>query len=220
MSRLSTTIFACALALFAASSSRAAIINGQVDDFEDGSVHDWSGGAFPINIATGGPAGAGDNYMQVTSAGGGGAGGSMATYNDFQWSGNYLANNVTSISVDMKVFSGPSLSMRLLLLFGAGGNFTSTLPVSLPNDGQWHTLIFPINAGSLTDVSGGFGNLNTTLSNLPRMMIRHQAGAPLGQGGTTPVAANVGFDNIIAIPEPGSLFLLAAGLAVITRRRR
>jgi|CXWL01.1.fsa_nt_gi hypothetical protein len=210
----------CALALVAAP-VRASIINGQVDDFEDGTVMNWSGGASPTNIGTGGPAGAGDNYLQITSTGFAGPSGSMASFNDFQWSGDYIANNVTSISADMVNFSSTPLQMRVLLLFSPGGNFTSTLPVALPADGLWHSLSFSLAPGALTFVGGfGTGIASDTLSSLGRLLIRHQSGAPLGQGGTTPIAAQVGIDNITAVPEPATFVLLLSGLTLIARRRR
>ena len=43
----------------------SAVIAGQNDNFEDGTLQGWSSGAGYDNIATGGPAGAGDNYLTV-----------------------------------------------------------------------------------------------------------------------------------------------------------
>ena len=50
---------------------------GQIDDFEDGGTAGWRKGINsanqPMNISTGGPSGANDNYLQTISTGGFGA---------------------------------------------------------------------------------------------------------------------------------------------------
>src|SRR3954470_2593465 len=62
-----------------------AVTPGQVDTFENGTTENWMinllgmqpppVAALPVNIPTGGPAGAGDNYLQLSSVGGNGPGG-------------------------------------------------------------------------------------------------------------------------------------------------
>ncbi len=51
---------------------------GQIDDFEDGTALGWAVGAFssikPMVVETGGPAGPGDNYLELSARGGNGAG--------------------------------------------------------------------------------------------------------------------------------------------------
>src|SRR5688572_20409255 len=44
------------------------ITGGQVDDFQDGTTQGWSGMSAPTNVATGGPDGTGDRYLQISSA--------------------------------------------------------------------------------------------------------------------------------------------------------
>ena len=112
--------------LAAPSVAAASVVAGQVDDYEDGTVQNWTGSFVgqPTNVATGGPAGVGDNYLQVISTGGAGPGSKLATFNDNgQWAGDYIAAGVTSIQVDMRNFSasGADLEMRFLIPFGAGG---------------------------------------------------------------------------------------------------
>ena len=59
------------------------------DTFEDGSTQGWvanllgmgSHPAPPANVADGGPLGAGDNYLQITALGGGGAGSRLSAIN-------------------------------------------------------------------------------------------------------------------------------------------
>ncbi|PWB73274.1 MAG: hypothetical protein C3F15_10055, partial [Holophagae bacterium] len=67
----------------------------QVDDFEDGTTMGWEEGAPspnpPVNVADGGPGGAGDAYLENTSSGGTGAGSRMVMFNNAQWTGDYVA---------------------------------------------------------------------------------------------------------------------------------
>src|SRR5678815_5531455 len=63
-----------------------------VDNFEDGTTQGWfvpgPHPAPPANIPTGGPGGAGDNYLQVTALGGDTAGSRLSVQNASQWQGD------------------------------------------------------------------------------------------------------------------------------------
>lgn len=179
----------------------------------------WTGGATESNVPNGGPLGAGDNYLLVTSTGLGGPGSRLATYNDFQWAGDYLSQNVTGIQVDVANFSDDPIHLRAFLMFGPGGFFTSTDPIIIPADGLWHQIYFGMTASDLTAVDGGW-DLNETLADLPRLMIRHQEGEPGGIGAPLPFAGAMGLDNITALPEPGTIALLSLGGLAALRRRR
>lgn len=214
--------------LIAPSVAAASVVAGQVDDFEDGTVQNWDGSSAdppapgpPINVASGGPAGVDDNYLHVTSTGGGGPGSKLAAFNVAQWTGDYIAAGVMTIQADMKNFSasGEDLEMRLLIHFGAGGNFTSTLSQTVPADGAWHTLTFGLTAADLTNVGGG-NDLNLTLQSVPRILFRHQSGAPTGPGVAPSIVAQVGIDNVRAIPEPATAMLIGLGALVLRNPRR
>jgi len=208
--------------------AKAGVMLGQVDDFEDGTVQNW-GGSFatppgpPVNIPSGGPAGVDDNYLQITSIGGSGPGSKLATDNEFaQWSGDYVTAGVTAIQVDMKNFSasGVDLGIRLLFPFGAGGDFTSTLAHTVPADGAWHTLTFGLSAADLVNVGGSGNDLNLTLQNVDKILFRHQPGTPTGVGSSPPIVAQMGMDNVRAIPEPATAWMLVLTGFLLTRRRR
>ena len=79
--------------------ARAAITFGQLDDFQSGMTTGWQQGAISTHpttvVATDGPGGAGDAYLQNVSTGMFGAGSKQVMFNMAQWSGNYATAGVT-----------------------------------------------------------------------------------------------------------------------------
>jgi len=73
--------------------SAMAVSVGQIDTFGDGSLQGWSMGRTTItdthmsNITDGGPAGTGDNYLQMTADGTTVSGGRLTMFNQLQWAG-------------------------------------------------------------------------------------------------------------------------------------
>ncbi|MCB9849320.1 MAG: PEP-CTERM sorting domain-containing protein [Phycisphaerales bacterium] len=211
---------AAALALlFAPAAAQATITLGQVDDFQDLTVQNWSGASGFFSNQDGGPAGAGDRYLRVFANQPAGSGSKVATYNQDQWAGDYLTAGVDAVRADIANFGATDLDMRVILLFGAGGDFTSTVPITVPADGVWRSYTFSLAAADMTQVSG-IGTLNDTLASVGRLLIRHQSGPPAGIAGGTTGAGVIGIDNITALPEPASLSMLALGALFAARRRR
>jgi hypothetical protein len=190
---------------------------GHVDTFQDGTVMNWSGGAVIENV-DGGPAGPGDRYFQITSSGGGGAGSRLACFNDFQWSGNYIAAGVTSIRMHMRNQSGLELNMRLAL-WGTSfsSQFTSTNPIVIAPGTGWQIVTFSLAQSDLTRVLGT-GTYTQVMTNVNRFHIRHQTGPP-GNNGSA-IEAQIGVDNITAVPEPASVLAIGMGLAALYIRKR
>ena len=86
------TILLAAVILIAQSRPASAqVVGGRVDDFQDGTTLGWTNGGvnLPVNIATGGPNGSGDRFLQIMSDGSG-AGGHMVAFNRTRWSGTLL----------------------------------------------------------------------------------------------------------------------------------
>ena len=80
------------VAALGAPSVRAAVVFGQIDDFQNGTTMGWDEGSPspnpPVNVATGGPDGAGDRFLQTNSSGGNGPGSRMVMFNQNQWAGD------------------------------------------------------------------------------------------------------------------------------------
>lgn len=199
----------------------------QVDTFVS-TVEGWSGGASPAYISTGGPAGVGDGYFQISRPVD--AAFHMAAKNTAQWAGDYTAAGITAITMDVNHFSGPdSIDMRILLI-GVGGTWASTNVVSISSG--WSNYTFGVTAADLVFVSlhnttssgttDGTGLLADTLAAVNVLQFRHDASTPTIPGDHPPhIAGVLGVDNITAIPEPSlSSLLVLAGLVGLNKRRR
>jgi hypothetical protein len=216
------------LAAVVPSGGRADILFGQTDAFQDGTTQSWTNGApapDPINVPNGGPAGAGDHYLQVTATGSG-AGGRLTVFNRNQWHGNFLAAGVSAVEMDLKNFGTTPLEMRLALKAGVGAGaagYATTTPFLLPVDGQWHHATFVLDAAHLTQLNSTTLTLPTLLSNVAEFRVLNSTSPALngdfivGQFGVDDVHATA------AVPAPGGLVLLLTGgglLAACARRRR
>lgn len=203
---------------------------GGLDDFEDGTTQGWARGS---NIVTGGPAGAGDNYLEFTSTGGGGFNSRWVTFNQIQWSGDFTAAGIGQIQLAARCGACPGpLSLRVAIGDNnaprLGGTWwVSSTPFSLPNDGNWHTTTFSLAAGAMTQVQGAASHA-AVMGNVFTLRILHSA-APSAQGDQ--IAATVGLDNIASLtptavtltdnnalpqPAPGNPIYLALVLLLLT----
>ena len=192
----------------------------QKDTFQDGTTDNWTNGPSgdPLQvIANGGPAGAGDQYLKITSSS------HLATFNLTQWAGDYTANNVMDIGVDFlnpNANTADHIAMMRIVLFGqSGSRWTSTNAVTVPTDNTWHHLVFSLRQSDLTQVVAG-DTYASVIGNAERLMFRHDNGTIPSSGGT-PFFGALGIDNVTAIatPEPVGLIWLIA-IATSLRRRR
>lgn len=235
---VSALTIACAIVL-APVGAHAVVVN-QTDTFESGTTENWfaGGGPFgavppvpPQNIVSGGPAGAGDNFLQITASGGTGPGSRLVAMNATQWSGNYTAAGVFSISMDLRNFGSSDLAIRLFLEDAIPGPpvntaLTATAALLVANSG-WTHVVFDVSATGLIGLTGDVGTL---LSNTTILRIVHAPDASAGTGLSTlapTIAGVLGVDNISTeigvtdIHEPVSIALLSAsllGFALVRRR--
>jgi MYXO-CTERM domain-containing protein len=219
---------------FAVPSDGATI--GTLDAFSGGMTAGWFAGGGPGGsvppvppqvIASGGPAGAGDAYLQVTATGGGGPGSRLSVMNATQWAGNYIAAGIGSIEMDLINLGANDLTIRLL--------FEDPIPGPPQNEAVSSVGVF-LGAGSgwvhvsfdLDELTALQGTVLGALSNTTILRIIH-ASDPSGPSLATPIAGVLGIDNILAVAgptavdEPASGALLALALvafALLRARRR
>ncbi len=223
-----------AAVLLAPPAGRAQTITlGQKDTFTGaapGGFDNWTQGAFAppgsLLLVTGGPGGGSDQYMQITATGGIGAGSRITVFNQVQWTGNYITAGVSSVEMDLRAptTNTQSLAMRVAYKNALGAGYSSTVPFTLPADGQWHHAVFKLTAADMTAI-GSPGSFDTFMTNPSEMRILNSS-APSLNGDS--IAAVVGVDNVLAagapVPEPAGVLAaaaLAAGAAwPLLRRRR
>ena len=192
----------------------SAIVIGQVDDFENGTLMNWAGapGAL-INIITGGPAGVNDNFMQLT-ADGSGQGGRLTTFNLNQWLGNYIAQGVTTLEIDLRNQGNVALSIRFA--FKTENVQTTpgylTAPMILPVGGGWQHFSISITAANLIAVGGPAPYTTFFAGGFEDFRIIHEVGTSNLNGDF--VVGQLGIDNIRAVPEPTVTALVFGSLLV------
>lgn len=214
--KTSMVMGAFAAATLLAAPAHATVTLGHVDDFQDGTTQSWAGGSAPTNIPTGGPAGAGDQYLQLSSTGTK----PIGSKNEDQWIGDLTGAGVTSIEADVANFGSTDLELRVLAIeSGFASQYTSTTTITVPAGGNWIHVVFDLTAPNMTLVGGATPDVATALSSVQTFLIRHQPGAPAGVAGAPSVVGQLGIDNITATPEPATLGLLALGGIAVLRRR-
>lgn len=193
---LLTFIFSCVLCSF----TLAQVSGGQVDDFEDDTVQGWVVGAGssnpPVNIATGGPNGAGDNFLRYISTGTGGPDSKMIVFNQAQWTGDFTAAGVVAVEFDVKVETN-NLNLRVAF-DGGGGRFCTSTPIVVTAGSGWNHVVIPISTTDFTAVGGT--DIVDTLADVNTMRILSNTSASwVGQT----IAATMELDNIEAATSLG-----------------
>ena len=197
---------------------------GMVDTFQGGLTDGWASGPAnpnpPVNVANGGPLGIGDGYLQITStgtppSGTPTAGGKLVAFSGPQWAGDYIGTGVTAIDMDVSNLGATDLDLRLAFQ-GSSGTALSTDAIQVAAGSGWTRLSFPVDPGALT------GPAVAALSGVTQFRLYHSPSAVfVGPA----IEAQLGVDNITAVPEAGTGLMLVAGLATLVasknlRRRR
>jgi hypothetical protein len=186
----------------------SAIRAEQVDNFENNSPKGWSSGNpnpnAPANVENGGPEGDDDRFLQITSSGvqGGkgtkkGAGSKLVALNRIQWTGDYIAAGITTISVQMRYIGGEPENLYMRVAFRGLNDtwFSSTNHVVLPKGKGWQTVTFPIRETDLIRTNG-IDSYTDVLSNVKELRILSRQETPGHQGDS--IGATLGLDNITA----------------------
>jgi hypothetical protein len=183
----------------------AQIMPGQVDDFQQGGTQGWIEGAASPNppqvVATGGPAGAGDAFLQNLSSGSSFAGGKMTVFNTAsRWTGNYLDAGITALEADLNNLGTTPLTVRFdLVRFSPMSNaeqvFTQGFEIQ-PGSG-WQHATFSLAEDELFTS----GDASAILSNVRQLRIVHDPRATPSDP-QPPVNGLLGIDNIRAVGAP------------------
>ena len=195
-------VLACLVALCVAGRARAAVVFGQLDNFQNGTTLGWVEGdesPNPPTNAAGGLFGAADRYLRNRATGGFGEGSRMAMFNDTQWAGNYGAAGVTRIEARLANFGPETLRMRVALTSTTGTIFASTTPVVLRPNSGWQNVAFGLTTADLTRTSRT-QTLAQVLAAVDELRIV-SSGSPNHRG--DPVDATLGVDNLRATHTPG-----------------
>ncbi len=216
-------LFGLLIAALTAASPAAAVVLGQIDDFQDGTVQGWITSLAnpnpPINVPDVGPAGLGDDSLQITSTGIAGPGGRWVANNLTQWAGDYPTAGVDMIALDVNNIGTVLLNLRLGFT-GPGGFFVTTVSLPIAAGSGWQTVAFSIAAANLTGATDQPSlDVNATLAAVSQLRL-HSAVNPTWRGDI--IVAQGLVDNVIAVPEPAQSLLLAAGLPLVglLQRRR
>ena len=222
-------IYTSVLSLLATSSALA-VTSGQIDTFESGTTENWvvnllgmgspPPAALPVNVPSGGPAGADDNYLLLTSLGGAGSGNRLAVINFMsQWAGDYVGSGIGGIRMHVNNLGTSELALRLLFAdptVGPPANIAfSTDPIQVPAGSGWTQIEFPVLPSDLT---AGLGSVLEALQHTTEIRLYHST-APNFPNPVFPIesiTAQLGVDNIQAVPDASpTALLLACGMLTL-----
>jgi len=191
--------------LFITAVTFAQVEANQVDDFEDATTQNWQIGSAaseelqPMNVVSGGPDGADDNFLQYTSLGVGLQASKMVIFNKgagSQWTSDYLSEGIVAIKMHVNV-STNDLQLRVAFQ-GNGTRICTTNPVNVAANSGWNLITIPIAVSDFTAVQGGDpNNIPTVLSNVSEMRILSNP-TPAWSTAISPIEATLQIDNITA----------------------
>jgi hypothetical protein len=219
--------------------SSHAITVGMVDTFSNGTNLGWSG-SLVTNVANAGPAGAGDNAAEVTSGGGS----RIVIYSqmipapddgpdDLRWTGDFTAAGVKKISLDVRHANATPLFLRIGIgangflqsggTSGSGDTYVTNYGLGVPGDGQWHTLVFPVEAANFEPTAANTTptpNPAAALTEVTHFRFIHNPAAGDFRGAVATLPFFMDNVRAIGVPEPaGVATLTLAATAVLARRR-
>lgn len=168
----------------------------RVDDFQNGDFYGWRVGSgatpFPPRLEPDvGPLGIGDDMLRLEADGGLGAGSRLVVFNQSQWTGDFVAQGITEITMDLQNVGVDPLTIRIGMR-GAGGDIASLQGFVLPDNSGWVSVRFPI---AVNEFVGLGADIAATLSSVTQLRILHNTQPEfIGE----PIRGSLGIDNISA----------------------
>ncbi|MEY8848807.1 T9SS type A sorting domain-containing protein [Psychroserpens sp. XS_ASV72] len=186
------------------------IAAGQTSDFSSGVqgwIHQISNANDPVQVPTGGPAGAGDAFLRVTNSVMTGSAGSkhLCINMDAEWTGNYTAAGIVAITCDVQNPGTETLHLRVALNKSFPNWAASANPIVVPPGTTWTSITFPLNSSDLV-ISQGGATIADILADVDQIRIVSNDGTsptdPIhkGQGGVARISE---LDNITAVDVLG-----------------
>ena len=219
MKRLALIFVSIAWAVVLGAPSAKAVVFGQLDDFENGTTMGWANGVpgYVVNMSSGGPGGAADNFLQLT-ADGIGQGGRLTTFNLQQWLGNYVAQGVSAIELDLRNQGSTQLSIRLAFKSANTADapgYLSQAIVLAPGSG-WQHFSISLTAANMIRVGNAAAHATFFSTGIADARIINAPGTTNLNGDF--VTGQLGIDNIHAIPEPATAVCVGGGLLLLGAR--
>ncbi len=180
---------------------------GQTSNFSSGTQgwkHQISNAFEPVQVATGGPAGAGDAFLRTTnSSASGGSGSKHAVINDdAEWTGNYTAAGIVAITFDVQNPGTETLHLRVAFNKSFPNWAASTTPMVIAPGTGWTTVTMPVTAADLT-VSQGPESAANILLDVDQIRIVSNDGTDptqaIHKGQGAGVVYQSDYDNITAV---------------------
>lgn len=215
-----------AFQLITATPASATIALGQVDDFETDN-NGWGPSRVSSVEADAGPNGVGDNALLVNNGLVRHGSEDIPTEPSLtdQWNGNWTAEKVTQIRMDVRNPGNSVLTLRLGMAglggpnsFYTGDTYLSANTIIVPADDTWHTILFDVTASAWADYAGSAAGDDpaTALENVSHLRVINNTEVSFrGESGTV-----MYLDNITAVPEPGSIALAVGAMLISFQLRR
>ncbi len=184
----------CWLLVWGAAAGSHAVVVGQKDDFQTGTLLGWGGGNNPTLTANG-VGGAADFFMRLTTTNEGGPGSNLATFNMTQWTGDFTSAKVKTIEADMRNAGLYDVHMRVIFWDAVSNKWGSKEPLILwGGSNTWTHHVFHIDQPNMVSFNGA-GTYADVMGQVTRMMFRHNETVQLGG---EPVFTTFDIDNVVA----------------------
>lgn len=196
------TLLIIAFAMFSIFSF-SQISPGETSDFEidvEGWEHQIANPNDPVQVADGGPNGAGDGYLSTSSSGAGGSGSRHVFANDnAEWIGDYTSAGIVAFTFDVRNTNATEDLFLRVGFNGTGFNdwAASTNPVVVPAGSGWTSVTIPVEASDLS-ISGSPTTVAAILANVTQVRILSNDGSDSLHKGQR-AALTSDYDNIVAV---------------------